>query len=201
MGSVGLLYVGAILFINGITLLGHISGKGSAPLNFFVGAVQVFTPTYLIVSANGDAAVILGAAGLYLFGFTYLWVGLNNVLGWDGRGLGWFSLFVVIAALGFAAHDAFEAKNLPSAVMWVAWAVLWFMFFLLLARGKNIGTQTGWVAAAEGIITGLVPAMLMLTGHWEANGQFAIILAAVAAVMLIVTVPASRALAARPLAA
>ncbi|MDR1118791.1 MAG: AmiS/UreI family transporter, partial [Bifidobacteriaceae bacterium] len=28
MASVGLLYVGAILFINGIALLGHISGRG-----------------------------------------------------------------------------------------------------------------------------------------------------------------------------
>jgi len=197
MGSVGLLYVGAILFINGIMLMGHISGKGSAPLNFFVGAVQVFTPTYLIVTAGGNMELIYGAAGLYLFGFTYIWVGLNSVLGWDGRGLGWFSLFVAIAAIGFASYDALVGGNLPSAVMWIMWAILWFMFFLLLALGKDIGAQTGWVAAVEGIVTGFLPAMLMLTGFWQASPLFAIILAVIAVVMLITMVPASKAIAAK----
>ena len=196
MGSVGLLYVGAILFINGVMLLGHISGKGSAPLNFFVGGVQVFTPTYLIVTAGGDMSVIYGAAGLYLFGFTYIWVGLNNVLGWDGRGLGWFSLFVAVAAVGFAAYDALVGDNLPSAVLWIMWGILWFMFFLLLALDKDIGAMTGWVAAVEGIVTGLIPAMLMLMGFWQANALFAIILAVVAAIMLITMIPASKAISA-----
>jgi len=177
-------------------LLGHISGKGSAPLNFFVGGVQVFTPTYLIVTAGGDMSVIYGAAGLYLFGFTYIWVGLNNVLGWDGRGLGWFSLFVAVAAVGFAAYDALVGDNLPSAVLWIMWGILWFMFFLLLALDKDIGAMTGWVAAVEGIVTGLIPAMLMLMGFWQANALFAIILAVVAAIMLITMIPASKAISA-----
>ncbi|HET7328712.1 MAG TPA: AmiS/UreI family transporter, partial [Nocardioidaceae bacterium] len=38
MSSVGLLYVGIVLFVNGVMLLGHISGRGAAPINFFVGA-------------------------------------------------------------------------------------------------------------------------------------------------------------------
>ncbi|MDR3107357.1 MAG: AmiS/UreI family transporter [Bifidobacteriaceae bacterium] len=199
MASVGLLYVGAILFINGVCLLGHISAKGAAPLNFFVGAVQVFTPTYLVVSADGDPATIAGAAGLYLFGFTYLWVGLNNLMGWDGRGLGWFSLFVVVVGLGFAAHDGFEVGNWPSAVMWLMWAVLWFMFFVLLGLGKTAWTAaTGWVAAVEGVVTGGLPAMLMLTGHWRADAAFAIGLAVAGAVMLALVAPASKALAAKP---
>ncbi|MDR2373507.1 MAG: AmiS/UreI family transporter [Bifidobacteriaceae bacterium] len=198
MGSVGLLYVGAILFINGIMLLGHISPRGAAPLNFFVGAVQVFTPTYLIVSANGDADVIAGAAGLYLFGFTYLWCGINNIMGWDGRGLGWFSLFVTAAAIGFAAYDFFQSGNLPSGVMWLMWAVLWFMFFMLLGLGKsNWGAATGWVAAVEGIVTGGVPAMLMLTGHWGTDAPYAIGLAVVAVIMLVLAAPVSKAVAAK----
>jgi hypothetical protein len=198
MGSVGLLYVGAILFINGIMLLGHISPKGAAPLNFFAGAVQVFTPTYLVVSSGGDPDVIAGAAGLYLFGFTYLWVGINNVMGWDGRGLGWFSLFVTAAALGFAAYDFFQTGNLTSGVMWLMWGALWFMFFMLLGLGKSAwGPATGWVAAVEGIVTGGVPAMAMLTGHWRTDAPFAIALAVVAVVMLVVAAPAAKALTAK----
>jgi len=77
MGNVGLLYVGAILFLNGCMLLGWIDAKSAAPLNIFVGALQVVTPTYLIFTADGDTAQILGASGLYLFGFTYLYVAIN----------------------------------------------------------------------------------------------------------------------------
>ena len=77
MGAVGLLYVGAILFLNGTMLLGWIDGQSAAPLNVFVGFLQVLTPTYLIINADGDASKILAASGLYLFGFTYPYVRWN----------------------------------------------------------------------------------------------------------------------------
>ena len=41
MSNVGLLYVGVILFINGLMLIGVIPGKSAAILNFFVGGMQV----------------------------------------------------------------------------------------------------------------------------------------------------------------
>ena len=105
MGAVGLLYVGAVLVVNGIMLLGHVDPRGAAPLNLFVGALQVVTPTYLIIFAAGDQAQIALAAGLYFFGFTYLWVGINAITGWPAEGLGWFSLIVALAAVGFAVHS------------------------------------------------------------------------------------------------
>jgi putative amide transporter protein len=89
MGGVGLFYVGAVLVINGVMLLGRITPQAAAPLNFFVGGLQVLTPTVLIVQSDGDPAVIFGASGLHLFGFTYLWVAINAAAGWDGAGLGW----------------------------------------------------------------------------------------------------------------
>src|SRR3712207_4134411 len=101
MGSVGLLYVGAVLAVNGLMLLGLVEARSAAPLNLFVGALQVVTPTYLIFTAGGDAAITLNASGLYLFGFTYLYVGINLLAGLDGTGLGWFSAFVAACALVF----------------------------------------------------------------------------------------------------
>jgi hypothetical protein len=52
MGSVGLLYVGAVLFINGLMLIGVIPGKSAAILNFCVGAMQVVFPTIIILQAT-----------------------------------------------------------------------------------------------------------------------------------------------------
>lgn len=168
MGSVGLLYVGAILFVNGCALLGLVRGNGAVPLNIFVGLLQVITPTWLIVSSAGDPDVIFGASGLYLFGFTYLYVAMNTIWGFDPTGLGWFSLFVAIAAVAYAGVSAARG-DWAFAVIWLLWAYLWWLFFQLLGRGQDQLTRyTGAVAAIEGWTTAAVPAFLLLTGLWAA---------------------------------
>ena len=165
MGAVGLLYVGAILFLNGTMLLGWIDDKSAAPLNVFVGLLQVVTPTYLIINADGDMTQIIGAAGLYLFGFTYLYVAWNLLGGLDGSGLGMFSLFVAIAAVVFSAIS-FDADDPVFGVIWLYWAYLWLLFFYLLARKRDgLGRYTGAVAAIQGWVTGAIPAFLILTGR------------------------------------
>lgn len=181
MGNVGLLYVGAVLFINGCALLGWVRSNGAAPLNLFVGMLQVITPTYLIFTANGDAAVIFGASGLYLFGFTYLYVALNTIWGFDGTGLGYFSLFVAIAAVAYAVVNAVTYQDYAFAVIWLLWAYLWWLFFQLLGKNRDgLTAWTGAVAAVEGWFTAAVPAFLFLTDWWNAlpNGVWAAIVAA-----------------------
>jgi hypothetical protein len=166
LGNVGLLYVGAILFLNGMALMGFVRDRGAVPLNIFVGLLQVITPTYLIFTANGDADVIFGASGLYLFGFTYLYVAMNTIWGFDGTGLGWFSLFVAIAAIGYAVVAAVRG-DYAFAVIWLLWAYLWWLFFELLGREKSeLTAYTGAVAAIEGWTTAAIPAFLLLLGHW-----------------------------------
>jgi len=171
MGSVGLLYVGAVLFVNGAMLLGWVKGTSAAPLNVFVGLLQVFTPTYLIVTANGDTGQILGASGLYLFGFTYLYVAYNLFFDLDGSGLGWFSGFVAVCAVVYAYLNFTRSPTDPTfGVIWLYWAFLWGLFWLVLARGaEHLGRYTGAVAAVEGWVTGVLPAFLLLTGNWKGN--------------------------------
>ena len=41
-----------------------------------------------------DADTILAASGIYLFGFTYLYVGIASLMNLGFEGIGWFSLFV-----------------------------------------------------------------------------------------------------------
>jgi hypothetical protein len=171
MGAVGLLYVGAVLFINGVMLLGWVDPKSAAPLNIFVGGLQVVTPTVLIITASGPPGVvqniILGASGLYLFGFTYLYVAFNLLADLDGTGLGWFSLFVAICAVVYAFLNFGRFNDNTFGVIWLSWAFLWLLFFLLLGRNQaGLGRYTGAVAAIEGWVTGAIPAFLLLTGHW-----------------------------------
>lgn len=167
MGSVGLLYVGAVLFINGAMLLGWVEARSAAPMNIFVGALQVVTPTYLIFTADGNEDAVLGASGLYLFGFTYLYVAFNLLAGLDGTGLGYFSLFVAVCAVVFSALNFGRFHDRTFGVIWLYWAFLWLLFFLLLGRGQDgLGRYTGAVAAIQGWVTGALPAFLLLTGKW-----------------------------------
>lgn len=197
MAAVGLLYVGVVLVINGLVLLGHITPRGAAPLNLFVGALQVITPTYLIVAADGDMVAISLAAGLYFFGFTYLWVGINWITGWSAEGLGWFSLTVTISALAFAWHSLVALDDRAFAVIWVLWAVLWFTFFLLMARDRNdLGPAIGVLAAGYGVLTAAVPGFLLVGGWWQDSAGLALVVAALGAGILVASGPLARGLAA-----
>src|SRR5215204_2808331 len=51
-------------------------------------------PFYIIATMD-DPAVILNASGIFLFGFTYLYVGVTNVGGFDTSELGWYCLWPV----------------------------------------------------------------------------------------------------------
>ncbi|WP_313354320.1 AmiS/UreI family transporter [Microbacterium sp.] len=185
MSDIGLFYVGAVLIINGIMLLGGMTARAAAPLNLFVGAMQVFTPTFMVMNAAGDPGTVLAASGLYLFGFTYLWVGINALADLPATGLGWFSLFVAVAAVGFAERT-WAAGGRVFAVIWVLWALLWALFFLLLALGRDdLARFTGAVALGEGIATAAVPAWLSLTGTFVDSGISALVLAVAAALVLI----------------
>ncbi|MFC5996244.1 AmiS/UreI family transporter [Pseudonocardia hispaniensis] len=179
MGSVGLLYVGAVLFLNGAMLLGWVDARSAAPLNIFVGLLQVITPTYLIFTAQGDANVILNASGLYLFGFTYLYVAFNLLADLDGTGVGYFSAFVAVCALVYSGLNFFRLGDNAFGVIWLYWAFLWFLFFLLLGlKMETITRYTGAVTAIQGWVTGAIPAFLLMTGQWgRADAATAIALA------------------------
>lgn len=168
MASVGLLYVGAVLILNGLMLLGFVDARAAAPLNLFVGTLQVITPTYLIFTADGDANTILFASGLYLFGFTYLYVGINLLAGLDGTGLGWFSAFVAGCALVYAGLNFGRLDDAAFGVIWLYWAVLWALFFVVLGLKREEWTRfTGLVAVVAGVFSGAVPAFMLLTEVWD----------------------------------
>jgi putative amide transporter protein len=194
VASVGLLFVGAVLFINGVMLLGWVDARSAAPMNFFVGALQILTPTYLIFTANGDADTILAASGLYLFSFTYLYVAINLTFDLDSTGLGYFCLFVAITALVFSALNFTRLADPAFGVIWLYWAFLWLLFFLLLGlKWEGIGRYTGAVCAIQGWVTGWIPALLLLIGV-EAGvaATLAVVLAIFGVVVFLALIPWSR---------
>jgi hypothetical protein len=166
-----LLYVGAVLILNGLTMLGRIAPRESAIMNIFTGGISVFVCTHLI-SGYPDITATQNAAFGLLFGFTYLWVAYNTLTGQDGRGLGWFSLFVAITAIPvffFQWHNAFLIGDKWLAFDWLIWAVLWGAFFFLhiIDTKKEFLEPIAYLTIGTGIITAWLPAILMLTQHMQ----------------------------------
>lgn len=162
-----LLFVGAVLFLNGLWILGRVEDREIAVINLFVGGLGIVVAVISFI--QGQPATIEFGGYVLLFAFTYLWVAYNRFVKADGRGLGWFCLFVAVTAVpvgltvlsgaGGAIWETWLGLN------WLAWAVLWFLYFLLLALSRPIARLTGWVTVIEAIATGWIPGYLLMTGR------------------------------------
>lgn len=162
-----LFYVGAVLCLNGLWLLGRIGDNEIAVIDIFVGGITLLVSLYLAFGPGSDAASIKAAALTLMFTFTYFWVAMNRYNGADGRGLGWFSLFVAITAVPVSIQTLSSATTTWGfwfGLCWASWGVLWFLFFLLLVGKKPIAKLAGTVAIAEGVLTGWLPGYLLLDG-------------------------------------
>ncbi len=162
-----LFYVGAVLILNGLWMLERIGDREIWIVNLFVGTVSLLAAFRQAFGADADLASVRSAALSMLFSLTYLWVAANRFTGADGRGLGWFSLFVALTTVpvaGGALRAAQSTLDFWSGLSWAAWGVLWFMFFLQLVLGRQVTRATAWMAIAQGVLTGWLPGYLLLTG-------------------------------------
>jgi hypothetical protein len=166
--GLALFWVGAVLCLNGIWLLGKIGDREIAVIDVFVGFVTLLVSLYLAFGPGANAASIKAAALTLLFTFTYFWVAWNRWNDADGRGLGWFCLFVAITTVPVFLEtfaSAHSAWDIWFGICWLSWGVLWFLFFLILAQGRTQLTRvTGALCALQGVYTGWIPGYLLLSG-------------------------------------
>jgi putative amide transporter protein len=191
MSSVGLLFVGAVLFLNGLLFLGKADVKGIAVFNLFVGGLQVAIPFYLISTAHTPSD-ILSAAGIFLFGFTYLYVGIVNLAGFKADGIGWYSLWVAALATGFGLTTILRFHDTPTGLLWLQWAVLWGLFWIVLALGvERLTPVAGWLTLILSFTTCTIPGFLLLLGDWGKIPTWGVV-ASIVATAVAVTLVAIR---------
>ena len=159
MLGVVLLYVGAVLAINGIGRLTKIDGKSLAVMNFMTGGLSVIANVILLISGEYYAA----ATGL-LFGFTYLFIGFNAIFDLDGRVLGWFSLFVAVNTVPASLLSLMRDHDPVFFAIWLAWGVLWLLMFAESVLKADLKKTVPILLIAEGIFTAWIPAWLLLQG-------------------------------------
>lgn len=176
MGNISLLFGGVALFINSLVLFGKVDVKSAGVFSLFTGLLQTFIATWLVIGAS--SAEVFGYASIYLFAFTYLYVGVTFLFDHDGRGVGWFSLFVSISAV-FYATISFTMGDVMGAVTWLFWSFLWGLFYVGMGLGRQIDGLTARVAFVLAWLTLIVPALFELANlmtplydviWWAASG-------------------------------
>ena len=165
MGYVGLLLSGAALFLNSLVILGKAEMK-SACFNLFVGALQIIIPFYLIMISDQSNWTVYSYAATFLFGLTYLYVGVTFIKGMDSSGLGWFCIWVAIIALFYMVVSFVQFHDVVNALTWFMWALLWYLFFVLNTQKKNINQYLGRIAFVQSWVTLTLPSLFYFMGVW-----------------------------------
>lgn len=161
-----LLFVGAVLVLNGLWMMRRIEDREIKIINFVTATITGTVAILILINARTPTDVSAAVLTL-LFSVTYLWIGFNRIAGADGRGLGWFSLFVAISVLPRGLIDLFQAQSVMDvwlSLNWLIWSGLWFLYFLRLGLQKNLGTQTAIATLVAGVTTAWLPALLILYG-------------------------------------
>lgn len=121
-----LLYVGGVLSIRGLSMLGKIMPKEAAVMNWLPGGLSLFVGLLQLGRAD-PASIRAGAFGL-LFSFTYLWVAYVNLTAQDGGGHGvashrpagcwaaWTLLFAAPARAAFQPNALATTTHRPEPV-------------------------------------------------------------------------------------
>ena len=110
---------------------------------------------------------ILLDAGIFLFGFTYLYVGIATLAGQSLVGLGWYSAWVAIMAAAFGITNIVRFHDPTIGLLWLQWSVLWAVFWLVLALGvTRLTAMAGWLTLILSFTTCTVPGFLLLLGEW-----------------------------------
>ncbi|MBT2521076.1 AmiS/UreI family transporter [Arthrobacter sp. ISL-28] len=185
MAYICLLLSGAALLINGLALLGCVPRRDSAAISLVIGSIQLALGiAYLGGTADGGAQLLLASTGMFLFGLTYVYVGLDVLLTLGSKGLGWFCGMVGVIGLLLAAAWFLDDPLL--AVLWLCWSVLWMLFFASMALGlERVNPFTGWALVLTSQVTATVPAFLGITGLWPYRTDAAALEAALVAALLV----------------
>ncbi|MDM5196445.1 AmiS/UreI family transporter [Bacillus hominis] len=166
MGYVGLLLSGAALFLNSLVILGKVEMKSAGVFNLFVGALQIIIPFYLIMISDQSNWTVYSYAATFLFGLTYLYVGVTFIKGMDSSGLGWFCIWVAIIALFYMVVSFVQFHDVVNALTWFMWALLWYLFFVLNTQKKNINQYLGRIAFVQSWVTLTLPSLFYFMGVW-----------------------------------
>ena len=192
MPYICLLLSGAALLVNGLAALGRLPRRDAAVFSLVLGGTQLVLGVVHLAGAGTGTEALLAAAGMFLFGLTYVYAGLDVLLELGSSGLGWFC--GMVAFFGLLLAGIWLGTDPLLAVLWVCWSVLWALLFASSALGAvQLEPFAAWALVLASQVTATVPAFLGLAGIWPRSAWAA----GVAALLVAAVFVAARALARR----
>jgi hypothetical protein len=193
MPTLAFFFVGSVLLLNGLVILGRVDARSAAPLNVLIGTIVTGIAIRTAIQA-GDPIdpqafdTVIRSAGSLLFGLTYLYVGIGSFANLSGRGLGWYCGWATGASVFLGLVHYLRLDDPRSGMLWVLWAVLFAAFFVTSGLGRRrYESATGWFTVLAACLTITVPGALMLLGTWDELPTVAVTVAGL--VLLVVLVP------------
>jgi len=161
MGGIAFFFVGAVLFVTAIMMMGKAEPKSVGVFHGIVGILLFAMVIKLFFVPPHD---YFTATILLLFIFTYLPVCASFTFGLDSKALGWFCLVVAVTTIPVGIH-IFGAAYKTSILLWI-YGGLWFCFFLLMGLGKNALAKFVSYYTLLVALLALIPGYLMIVGKW-----------------------------------
>lgn len=162
MTGVAFFFVGAVLFVTAMQMLGRADAKGVSVLHAILSGLLIVIVAFTLITAKGGADYF-SAFVLLLFVFTYVPVAAAFWLGLDARFLGWYCLVVAVMMIPVAAR--IWPGDWRLALDLLIFGALWFTFFLLMGLQKSIGKFTAYFTLLVSILA-MVPGYLMIIEAW-----------------------------------
>ncbi len=161
-----LFYVGWIFILNGFHALNLLGTKEAGVWNLVIAGLMFIWVINLFGANLLDGGTAWFGAQVLLFAFTYLFLGLNYLLGTDARGLGWYCLWVSLVT-PVVAYQNFMAGDWRFGLIWSIWGILWFLFWVILGLGKvSVMNRLKFFMVPVGVFTAWIPGILMFAGLW-----------------------------------
>jgi hypothetical protein len=166
MGDVALLMTGAVLLMNGLVLLGVAEARSVAVINIWGGLLQTVAPFVLLAQAHTTLQA-LAVGPPFLFGLTFLWVGVTTLMDCPQVGIGWYCAWVVPMTMVFAGVSYWTFNDTKFALVWLNYGLLWGLFAGVLGFKREGWVRfTGWSAVFMSFWAVSAVAVLELVDDW-----------------------------------
>lgn len=171
MSSLALLFVGAVLLVNGLTFIGVVQPHSGIPINLFAGGTLLLAALPMVwtsIESSDTRAALYSAVGFALFGFTYLGVALGTLLSADNRGLGVYCGWAAGISVILAYVNATTLSDPALSVLWASWVLLFLAFCIALTRTATFWSYAaGVLAVYQAFSTATIPALLLIHESWS----------------------------------
>ncbi|MGQ9599425.1 MAG: AmiS/UreI family transporter [Anaerolineae bacterium] len=167
MGAIVLLTAAFIFIVDALFLWGKADPKGTAVANVAIGVQMLAMGLAIGFTSGGNAFLMIVCSLAVAFALFYIILGWCLLAGYDLKALGWYCLgcgiWVPLSSLFFYT----QGGDPYFGTFAIAWSVIFLAAWVNLIWGNKLaGAIVRWFLLVGSVVTLIIPAYLLITGHW-----------------------------------